>query len=244
MKDIGKDLLCASHDDLRGLFRRFKVLPRLRALARGETLPDRTNGSALFARVRQEQKRAAEERAAIEKAEAEKLSRFYQQSTALGEAQFKESNALMYQEIAEREALQQKMCRENPETVKAVQAFVQKTLDQVMRTDMQHKVERNLAGTQEMLQRHKIGDNAAKERSSIWEKFRNSSQNSSMSATQKRIEERNQDATAELRRRREAAMAKKQTGGFFSTSKSPTFDVVGSDEVQQQPTAPKPTRWW
>jgi hypothetical protein len=34
VKDIGKDLLCASHDDLRGLFRRFKVLPRLRALAR------------------------------------------------------------------------------------------------------------------------------------------------------------------------------------------------------------------
>jgi len=34
VKDIGKDLLCAYHDDLRGLFRRFKVLPRLRALAR------------------------------------------------------------------------------------------------------------------------------------------------------------------------------------------------------------------
>jgi hypothetical protein len=33
-KDIGEDLLCASHDDLRGLFRRFKVLPRLRALTR------------------------------------------------------------------------------------------------------------------------------------------------------------------------------------------------------------------
>jgi hypothetical protein len=34
VKDVGKDLLCASHDDLRDLFRRFKVLPRLRALTR------------------------------------------------------------------------------------------------------------------------------------------------------------------------------------------------------------------
>ena len=33
-KDVGKDLLQASHEDLRNLFRRFKVLPRLRTLAR------------------------------------------------------------------------------------------------------------------------------------------------------------------------------------------------------------------
>ena len=34
LKDIGKDLLRASHDDLRNLFRRFRVRPRLRTLAR------------------------------------------------------------------------------------------------------------------------------------------------------------------------------------------------------------------
>ena len=34
VKDIGKDLLCEAHDELRDLFRRFKVLPRLRELAR------------------------------------------------------------------------------------------------------------------------------------------------------------------------------------------------------------------
>jgi len=40
LKDIGKDLLRRAHDDLCGLFRRFEVLPRLRALARdlGRTL--------------------------------------------------------------------------------------------------------------------------------------------------------------------------------------------------------------
>lgn len=34
LKDIGKDLLSTSHDELRALFRRFRVLPRLRAFAR------------------------------------------------------------------------------------------------------------------------------------------------------------------------------------------------------------------
>jgi hypothetical protein len=34
LKDIGKDLLCAAHDELRALFRRFAVQPRLRAFAR------------------------------------------------------------------------------------------------------------------------------------------------------------------------------------------------------------------
>lgn len=34
LKDIGKDLLSPAHEDLRDLFRRFKVLPRLRMLAR------------------------------------------------------------------------------------------------------------------------------------------------------------------------------------------------------------------
>ena len=34
LKDIGKDLLSEAHDDLRGLFRRFKVASRLRTLAR------------------------------------------------------------------------------------------------------------------------------------------------------------------------------------------------------------------
>jgi len=40
VKDVGKDLLCASHDELRVLFRTFKVLARLRALTRdlGRTL--------------------------------------------------------------------------------------------------------------------------------------------------------------------------------------------------------------
>jgi hypothetical protein len=40
LKDIGKDLLRTAHDDLCDLFRRFEVLPRLRALARdlGRTL--------------------------------------------------------------------------------------------------------------------------------------------------------------------------------------------------------------
>lgn len=40
LKDIGKDLLRRAYEDLCGLFRRFKVLPRLRALARdlGRTL--------------------------------------------------------------------------------------------------------------------------------------------------------------------------------------------------------------
>lgn len=35
LKDIGKDLLRPAHDDLRELFRRFRVLPRLRAQVRG-----------------------------------------------------------------------------------------------------------------------------------------------------------------------------------------------------------------
>jgi hypothetical protein len=35
LRDVGKDLMRKAHDDLRGCFRHFKVLPRLRALARG-----------------------------------------------------------------------------------------------------------------------------------------------------------------------------------------------------------------
>jgi hypothetical protein len=35
MRDIGKDLMRSMHDELRGRFRHFKVLPQLRALARG-----------------------------------------------------------------------------------------------------------------------------------------------------------------------------------------------------------------
>lgn len=149
-----------------------------------QTQPSQTvteSGSTLFVRVRQEQKRIAEERAAVEKAKAENLSRFHQQLTALDEAQPNERNALMSQELTEREALQQKM-----------------------------------------------------------------RQVSSELTTQQRIAERNQGATAELHRRREAA-AIKRTGGLFSfsTPQSPTFDfdVVKRDDAQQ-PAVPKPTRWW
>jgi hypothetical protein len=35
LRDVGKDLMRKMHDELRGIFRHFKVLPKLRSLARG-----------------------------------------------------------------------------------------------------------------------------------------------------------------------------------------------------------------
>lgn len=203
----------------------------------------RENVTSFFHRMRAEQKAAAAaaaQRLAAKKAgaEAERVTRFYQQATEIGQAQFDESNALMYAEAAERGALQKQMRQENPETVRVIQQFVRDALNKAIHANNQQNAERNCVKTQEMLHRSNLGDKETQKRLSMWEAF----QKPSVTPTQKqRIAERNKDATAELRRRTE--VAKSQRAGLFTRASSPTFDVVGNDETQQQSTTPQPKRW-
>ncbi|OGT43444.1 MAG: hypothetical protein A3F13_08675 [Gammaproteobacteria bacterium RIFCSPHIGHO2_12_FULL_40_19] len=196
----------------------------------------REDGSTYFMRVREETRKAAAERL-----EAERLALLlHRKSAFLGQVHSEESE--------QRDALQKKMHRENPETVRATEALVQEILDHAMRADLQRRTEHSLIRTQEMLHRNDIGDKAIKEHLSIWAKF----QKPPVPSTQQRIAERNQDATAELQRRTVAATSKRaeEHHRLFSQPKrpaaptSPTFDMVGQDEAQQQAaTTPKP-RWW
>ena len=111
--------------------------------------------NALLARQREEQKRASET--------AAKQAAFYQAATALGEAQFEQSNALMHEETSAREALREKMATENPETVRMAQRFVQAMLQRSMNelaakqdapTTAQRIADRNAAAIQKMRQRN------------------------------------------------------------------------------------------
>jgi hypothetical protein len=197
------------------------------------------NVTSFFHRMRAEQKAAsaaATQRLAAKRAEAEKL-------THLGEAQLNESNALINQEAAERKVLEEKMRRENPETLKVVRAFVQEALNRAIHNDEKRKAEKSLVNRQEMLHRHSIGDQETKEVLSIWSKFEKKP--SGLTSEQKqRIAERNQDAVVELRRRNEAAKAQRM--GLFSHSKrssSPTFEMVGNEEAKPQSTPSQPKRW-
>ena len=209
--------------------------------------PEHYDGVTFFLRVREAQKKASEaasQRAAAEKAEAERLTLLHRKSGLLNQFHSEESDYLMYKEAAERDVLQQKMAKENPETIRVVQALVQEKLDQAMRADMQRKAEKSLVRTHEMLFRNDIADKEIKEHLSIWAKF----QKTPVPTAQQRIAERNKNAAAELRRRNEAAQQQRVAKShlFPSTPKkttSPTFDMVENDGVQQS-TTPKPTRWW
>lgn len=192
------------------------------------------SASELFVRVRAEQKFAA----AKKKAEAEKITRLSQQSTLSG-------NALIARETAERDALRIRMRSENPETVKAARALVREALNRVIYAEEERKAEKNLIRTQELMDRHAISDHETKEHLSILSKFEKKP-SVLTPEQQQRIAERNQDATAELRRRTKAAKAQRM--GLFSHPKptapsSPTFDMVGAEEAQQS-AASKPKRWW
>lgn len=116
----------------------------------------------------------AAEQAAEERRQAESVARqaaFYQAATALGEAQFIESTALMDEENEARETLRERMATENPETVRTAQRFVQAMLNRSMNelaakqsapkipkevTTQQRIADRNAAAIQKMRERNGV----------------------------------------------------------------------------------------